>query len=229
MSEKKIIIVLILISAMFVFLSFSLNVYAIALSNTQFDRYKALEYMGEYTIDPNPAYETLPADCTNFASQVLYAGGMEEVRVNGGIYDNDYNWYYESNYIPVLRPRCNTWVGAMSFQRHWAKDKNGFGFERGYNHFTLTVNECIQYYTDLCLELAPGDIIQTIDDDGYPGHTMVVYWITFFGGVEGDFIADITYSQHTNNKYASLIDYLAMKYNNQEGNSKVHFIKVFEN
>lgn len=47
--------------------------------NSFFNRTNAQNYIYNYTITPNPAYYDYTGyggDCTNFVSQVLYAGGM---------------------------------------------------------------------------------------------------------------------------------------------------------
>lgn len=62
--------------------------------NTQYNRTNAQSYIGRYTTSPNPDYYYFNegGDCTSFASQVLYAGGMSMTAA----VDNptDSSWYY---------------------------------------------------------------------------------------------------------------------------------------
>ena len=64
--------------------------------NTHYNRDLAADYVADYTTTTNseyPNYDSIGGDCTNFASQALYAGGMEmtsAVRYP----DNASSWYY---------------------------------------------------------------------------------------------------------------------------------------
>lgn len=70
----------------------------------QYDREKVLKYAHKWAYARNPAYydfEKLGGDCTNFASQCIYAGS--------GImnYTHIYGWYYISSYN-----RTASWTGV---------------------------------------------------------------------------------------------------------------------
>jgi hypothetical protein len=69
-----------------------------------YDREKALKYAHKWAYARNPAYldfENLGGDCTNFASQCIYAGS--------GImnYAPIYGWYYSNSYN-----RTASWTGV---------------------------------------------------------------------------------------------------------------------
>lgn len=69
-----------------------------------YDRGKAVAYAHKWAYGRNPAYydfENIGGDCTNFASQVIYAGS--------GImnYTPDYGWYYRNSY-----DRTASWTGV---------------------------------------------------------------------------------------------------------------------
>ena len=70
----------------------------------QYDRNRAVEYAHKWAYGRNPAYydfEYLGGDCTNFASQVIYAGS--------GVmnYTPVYGWYYIN-----LNNRSPAWTGV---------------------------------------------------------------------------------------------------------------------
>ncbi|MGI6703536.1 MAG: amidase domain-containing protein [Clostridia bacterium] len=75
----------------------------------RYDRDAAVQYAHRWALDRNPRYydfENLGGDCTNFCSQVLYAGGcpMNNTKEVG--------WYYYS-----LNNRAPSWTGVEFFYR----------------------------------------------------------------------------------------------------------------
>lgn len=75
----------------------------------QYDRSAAAEYAMQWALKRNPAYYNFDGnggDCTNFASQCLYAGS--------GImnYTRDTRWYYNS-----ASDRAAAWSGAQYFNK----------------------------------------------------------------------------------------------------------------
>ena len=97
--------------------------------NTQYNRTNAQSYIGRYTTSPNPDYYYFNegGDCTSFASQVLYAGGMSMTAA----VDNptDSSWYYYN--ATWGRGRTSTWTYAPNFRTYWA-DVNGEVGKRAY-------------------------------------------------------------------------------------------------
>lgn len=72
---------------------------------SQYDRNKAYEYAKKWAYGRNPAYynfENIGGDCTNFASQCIYAGSgvMNFTRVTG--------WFYKS-----ADNRTPSWTGVQ--------------------------------------------------------------------------------------------------------------------
>lgn len=84
--------------------------------NTHYDRDLAADYVADYTTTANSEYTNyVTVDCTNFASQVLYAGGME--MTNAVRYpDNTTSWYYY--YDSVGLGRSSSWTGAHEFRQY---------------------------------------------------------------------------------------------------------------
>lgn len=74
-----------------------------------YDRFKAVDYAHKWAFGRNPRYynfENIGGDCTNFASQVVYAGS--------GVMNPTptFGWYYYS-----INNRAPAWTGAQFFYR----------------------------------------------------------------------------------------------------------------
>lgn len=115
-----------------------------------YDRQRAVAYAVRWALDRNPAYydfERLGGDCTNFASQCLYAGGgvMNWAVVTG--------WYYVS-----AAQRSASWTG-VEFLYRFLTENSGPG-----PHATLCRLE----------ELEPGDLVQLSFGGGLFSHCPVV-------------------------------------------------------
>ncbi|MDR2532643.1 MAG: amidase domain-containing protein [Oscillospiraceae bacterium] len=116
----------------------------------EYNREAAVDYAREWALSRNPAYydfEKIGGDCTNFASQVLYAGA--------GVmnFTRHYGWYYIS-----LNDRAPAWTSVEYFARF------------------LTTNEGAGPYGSFIplYNALPGDFIQlSFDGIGYQ-HTLVV-------------------------------------------------------
>lgn len=115
-----------------------------------YDRTAAVAYAEKWALSRNPAYydfEKLGGDCTNFASQCLFAGCgvMNYTPVTG--------WYYRN-----AGDRSASWTGVVYLYR-FLTENDGVGpyareTERG--------------------ELQPGDLVQLGDAQGHFYHTPVV-------------------------------------------------------
>lgn len=115
-----------------------------------YNRAAAVAYAKKWAYGRNPAYydfENLGGDCTNFASQCIYAGS--------GVmnYTPTFGWYYRSSY-----DRSPSWTGVR------------------YLYDFLTTNKGIGPFARLVPreEIMPGDIIQLGDETGHFYHTPVV-------------------------------------------------------
>ncbi|MCL2019181.1 MAG: amidase domain-containing protein [Oscillospiraceae bacterium] len=116
----------------------------------EYNREAAVAYAREWALLRNPAYydfEDIGGDCTNFASQVLYAGA--------GVmnFTQYYGWYYISP-----DDRAPAWTSVEYFARF------------------LTTNEGVGPYGSIrpLYEALPGDFIQLSFDGVRFGHTLVV-------------------------------------------------------
>ncbi|MGI6160596.1 MAG: amidase domain-containing protein [Christensenellales bacterium] len=103
---------------------------------TPYNRIAAVNYAHKWAYQRNPAYynfDSLGGDCTNYASQVIYAGSgvMNFTPVTG--------WFYRSSY-----DRTASWTGVEYLYNFLTKNK-------GPGPFALSVDVS---------EIKPGDIVQ---------------------------------------------------------------------
>lgn len=115
-----------------------------------YSREQAVAYARQWALGRNPAYydfEHIGGDCTNFASQCIYAGAgiMNYTPVTG--------WFYRS-----AAQRTASWTGVE------------------YLYQFLTGNQSFGPYAHLAApdELQPGDFVQLGDGAGHYYHSPVV-------------------------------------------------------
>ena len=90
-----------------------------------YDRSAALEYARKWAFSRNPAYynfDNIGGDCTNFASQCLFAGsGVQN-------FTPDFGWYYQR-----VNRRAPAWTGVEYFYRFLVGNasSDGIGDGRG--------------------------------------------------------------------------------------------------
>lgn len=119
-----------------------------------YNREKALAYAREWAMKRNPAYlnfDNLGGDCTNFASQCLYAGSgvMNPTQI--------YGWYYYSS-----SKRTASWTGVPYLYNFLTGNK-------GVGPFAQEVDASA---------VEPGDIIQLGRADGTFYHSPVIVAIS---------------------------------------------------
>lgn len=120
------------------------------MQETPYDRNAAVAYARRWALGRNPAYydfEKIGGDCTNFASQSIYAGA----RIMN--YKPTFGWYYRSSY-----DRSPSWSGV------------------GYLYNFLTTNKSVGPYAHEVSqrEVMPGDIVQLGTDAGDFYHSPVI-------------------------------------------------------
>lgn len=128
-----------------------MNFDEVSLRNFSYNGEKAVEYAHRWAFGRNPMYydfENIGGDCTNFASQAIYAGSgiMNYTPIHG--------WYYSSSY-----DRAPAWTGVNFL----------------YNF--LAGNKGVGPYAELVdvIDIKPGDIIQlSFYGDGVFNHSPVV-------------------------------------------------------
>lgn len=116
-----------------------------------YNRLAAVQYAHKWAYGRNPVfydYEQIGGDCTNFASQCVYAGS--------GImnFEKDFGWYYidPNNKAPA-------WTGVEYFSRFMTREDASVG--------PVAVNATIS-------QLEPGDVVQLSFDGEKWNHSPVV-------------------------------------------------------
>lgn len=140
--------------------------------NSFYDRAKAKAYIDIYWKNYNTAYPSFKqggGDCTNFISQILYAGGMpwEDDGIPAN-HKNSKNWYCKSGAtLKDNEKRITfTWKIAASFKWHWMK--------RVDKHFMVGYSDIIDNIDDISNQVYVGDVVQFCYPSGIPYHTLAV-------------------------------------------------------
>lgn len=134
-----------------------------------YDREAAAAYARRWALARNPAYydyEALGGDCTNFASQCLYAGS----RVMN--YTPTFGWYY---------------IGANNHSPSWT------GVEYLYNFLTRKSGVGPVGREAAMDEVRPGDISQFAGTSSRFSHTQVIVGVEEGGGLDGISVATHTF------------------------------------
>lgn len=131
-----------------------------------YDRERAVAYAHRWALGRNPAYadfENMGGDCTNFASQVLFAGS--------GIMDfgQGTGWYYVNAYN-----RTPSWTGV----------------EFLYNYLTAGGSHTGPFAVNTGADsMEPGDLVQLSFEAGHFGHTPVIIAAGYPASVENIMVA----------------------------------------
>lgn len=150
----------------------------------RYDRDKAVAYAHKWAFKRNPAYldfENLGGDCTNFASQVIYAGS----RIMN--FTPVYGWYYISSYY-----RTASWTG-VEYLYNFLVNNEGDG----------------PFAEEVSVEdILPGDIIQLSFGGEIFEHSPVVVRTGYPVSLNNILIAAHTYNQDnypiTNYNYSKI-------------------------
>lgn len=104
----------------------------------EYNRQKVLEYANKWAYDRNPKYynfDEIGGDCTNFASQCIYAGSSI---MN---YEKTYGWYYNS-----ANDKSPSWTGVQFLYNFLIKNK-GIGPIGEENH-NIQIGDLVQLSFD---------------------------------------------------------------------------------
>jgi len=174
--------------------------------NSHYNRNNAKTYAETYADNPNPSYK-IPSnghDCTNFASQCVYSGGMAFKQ--GDRTANDV-WFYDE--VLAIYAASYTWGGAHNFALHWGHI-GGEGLQNAYMTIEFVNAQAVLDNWSIFYNNAyNGDIIQLVDENNHVFHSMVIHnqSVPHSSGEN-----DVLYAQHTDNKknesfYGKMIDY----------------------
>lgn len=170
-----------------------------------YNRNLAKNYAEKYALNPNSQYPYFKDnDCANFVSQVLRAGGIEEV---GSRWDDVSSWFCRTNDIKNLTKISITWRAARYFRRYWGNE-NGLGMNKAAVYTSMTAKQALDSFDMLVSMLDIGDVIQygNPNNGGYPYHTQVIHdkGLNIQIGK-----LDLFLAQHTVNRlYISFYEYL---------------------
>jgi len=187
-----------------------------------YDRYNAWQYLQEYAESPNtddyPYLNYMGGDCANFASQMLFAGG---IGMNS-------DWYLtpkvsNPNTQPMNVTEFNNswdttdpspWISAKYFLNYWY----GNCYE-GEAYYTDTIRDNMWYPYN---ELWHGDVVQLMRK-GFWGwtafHTLEVSGFYYVDGVK-----DVCCSGHTSNYFEKSMHTILGSYTGSE--YAVAFLKI---
>ncbi len=167
---------------------------------TPYDREAAVRYAHRWAYGRNPAfydYEKIGGDCTNFASQCVYAGS--------GVmnYEPTFGWYYidANNKAPA-------WTGVEYFYNFMTRTKLTAG--------PVAVNSAIG-------QLMPGDVVQLSFDGKTWNHSPVV--VALRGRGRPSQPADILIAAHSydaDNRPLNTYDYKAIRFIHFLGVRRAH-------
>lgn len=142
-----------------------------------YDREAAVLYARRWAFARNPAYynfDALGGDCTNFASQCLYAGtGVQNCTPV-------YGWYYQS-----VGERAPAWTGVPYFYQFLLGNAGRGGQVIGEGQGPFAEQRSV-------FELEIGDFVQLGRENGEFYHTLIV--VGFYRGVP-------LLAAHTNDAY----------------------------
>lgn len=182
-----------------------------------FSRSDAVDYMIDYYTYPyNNDYidfTNYGGDCTNYASQVMHAGGISFTSTsNNPTYEH---WYYDG------WDSTPSWILADQFRKHFG-DINGTGEKRAKGMTTYTVSNALANFTSIWLFNMPGDVISHGHNLSSSYHSQIIYDYTL------SIPYDLQVSQHSSNYLnRSLKDYLQYRVNIGEGNQYIFIIDIW--
>ena len=129
-----------------------------------YDRTKSVNYARQWAFSRNPQYynfDALGGDCTNFASQCLFAG------LSVMNFTPTFGWYYQS-----LNNRSAAWTGVEFFYRFLTENEKGDGVGNGDGPFAAEVSlEELDVGDFVQLGRATGDFYHTPVVVGFSGRT----------------------------------------------------------
>lgn len=127
---------------------------------------KVTAYTNKYWDSHNSAYPYFNnADCANFVSQALKAGGKS---MKGTVASDFSNWFCRTNSANQLSKISSTWRGADAFGHYWMSNAKKYKkFEQSYFSSNAKFKTVYNYGST-------GDAISLLNANGRPYHTMII-------------------------------------------------------
>ena len=154
-----------------------------------YNRLAAVQYAHKWAYGRNPAfydYEQIGGDCTNFASQCVYAGSGIM------IFEKDFGWYYidPNNKAPA-------WTGVEYFSRFMTREDASVG--------PVAVDATIS-------QLEPGDVVQLSFDGENWNHSPVVVRLLRQPALRPADVLIAAHSYDSDNRPLSTYDYQGIRF-----------------
>lgn len=177
-----------------------------SINTINYDRKVAVNYAIRYAMKPNtqkyPYYKG--DDCSNFVSQCLNAGGLNET---GGKWSDLNAWFCNTNNPKDLKNISLTWRAARYFRRYWGNE-NGLGNDRAYECVEMMAKEVLENIKDIYNWLNIGDVLQygKEKNNHIASHTQIIIHKKFNNYYNS---VDLYIAQHSANRiYVSLYEYI---------------------
>ncbi|MBF6245200.1 amidase domain-containing protein [Nocardia elegans] len=147
------------------------------------ERAAAVAYANQWALGRNPEYDNHgDADCTNFVSQCLRAGGFKD-EGDGGVpymhHDESGRWYY-NHHDDMPDDNSYSWSGAPNLHDYLLRNNPAPGTPSGTEVQTGTIDSTTSQADPLALShagLKPGDIVQyelsSGEHSGQINHTVI--------------------------------------------------------
>lgn len=154
-----------------------------------YDRAAAVAYAHQWAYGRNPAfydYECLGGDCTNFASQCVYAGS--------GVmnYTRDFGWYYIN-----ANDKAPAWTGVEYFYNFMTRQEPTVG--------PVARAASIS-------ELLPGDVVQLSFSGEAWNHAPVVVGLLRVPALQPADVLIAAHSYDSDNRPLSTYDYMGIRF-----------------
>ena len=149
------------------------------MTRIDYDRIKAVSYARKWAFSRNPSYynfDKLGGDCTNFASQCLFAG------VGVMNYTPDEGWFYRSLYS-----RAAAWTGVEYFYNFITENADVGPFGRVVTRDELELGDVIQlgreaegyYHTLIVVGFDSDDVLVAAQTDNAYARPLSTYTYDF--------------------------------------------------
>ncbi|WP_166792614.1 amidase domain-containing protein [Cryobacterium algoricola] len=117
-----------------------------------------------YWENHNPAYRSIPDNCTNVVSQALAAGGWSQV---DGYYTQNNAWWYDA----ILPIQTYTWVNAEDLYQFGNVNANRFHRTDYLEPYLAGDIAFFQWYTEQSDRMDHAAVITWVDASGMPYFT----------------------------------------------------------
>lgn len=180
MKRKKLLLVTMMLSFVFMFTDTSYAKNKAQINAPKWDGAKAADYAIKHAEkkDVNKMYTVYSSDCTNFASQCVFHGGKymdipfdykKKMPKRGGeVYTTSKEWYYlcKKDYDK----KCKSYTPFIA-STSWVRCSGNNAFA---NYWYSYVNGTYRNLNNVRKEVSLGDVVQVVQKDGTIRHSLIV-------------------------------------------------------